>query len=293
MALRKLHSPSNWLRWPIGPAMHVSILSLLLVTAMPTMSSAAENPLSDFLDQIFRIKSVHVEAHGTLDLKMQSVSRSGDATFKYWEQGEMFRVLCETDPNLALFDDTEWGYDGEQSLGWFIKSNTIAANTSLDQQAPEAIPNPFFMPVSFLLEDEACPNCRPSIAKTIRARRTMTVPRPPKGGNELVIGNTRYPKKYTVEVVKLEGMVVPHKISWPEGDGEVVLTLGDYEWTDDILWPTAIEMRAKSPDEGISTRMTFYITTLEFNNEMTPETFKLTGNSETTWVGVTNPSSQN
>jgi hypothetical protein len=102
------------------------------------------------------VVSVHLEA----DFEIVRDGVEGQGQFKYWEDGERYRIICSTDPSLGLMGDVEYAYDGStfRSLQREIDTLTISANDSA--QVPTAVPNPFFLPVGYLSrDDDTCPGC--------------------------------------------------------------------------------------------------------------------------------------
>ncbi len=272
-------------------------LSVLLLSslALPIHGAESTRPASDrltpFLDQFSRIASVHLEAKAIIQLETPEGARTGRGSFSYWEQGNRFRIRCETDDNLGLMGDIQWSYDGEKSLLWLLESNTVTKNTSLDQEAPTALPNPFFLPVGFLFDANACPTCRASLDQVVQARDRWEAHVVQDGmtlrleTEESTDGSPRL-----VELVELDEpmahMWVPGTITQtlPDQDSRVIVRLSSYESTDDFIFPRSITVTTWASNEDAILRMELLITELEIDRPLPEESFTTEGNEQSTFI---------
>lgn len=226
-----------------------------------------------------------MEAQGVLHLSMNGVVRAGSVTYSYLERGDRFRIRCETTKALGLLQDFEWGYDGIESLVWLLDMNVIATNTSLDRLAPTAMPNPFFLPVSFLFSNEACHGCRESLDEAIQARAVMrqTV----SSDGTITVTSPRFIRGYEVRSRREQAMSVPEVISFDMGSGTITVELAEYKQSGVLLWPTRISVRTVDHTSSAIARLELLITKLEVNGELPDAMFRITGDKNTTSMKLT------
>jgi outer membrane lipoprotein-sorting protein len=275
------------------------LLLLLLVSPAAPTEAAQPDVLSPFLDQFTTVSSVHLEAEIVISIEGPDGPLLGSGTFSYWEQGDLFRIRCETEGIPGLMQDVEWGYDGEESLIWLLESNTITENTSLTRETPTALPNPFFLPVEFLSRRSTCPTCRASLDDIVQERPLLTVldrSRAISGGSStggeaeeprttLVLAKSETGPRYTVDLAQREGIWAPAAIrqTRPETGEEIVIRLADYRRAHSLVFPQTLTVQTQDVRTGNSAEVTFAIKTLEVNESLSPDTFSIRGN-ETTHV---------
>jgi hypothetical protein len=274
-ALQIGHAPGRSCRYSVT----LSLVALTLSLSVPSQATG-QDILGDFVNQLLTVESVHLEANAVLKLSMDGVTRGGNGSFSYWEQGDWFRIRCETGDNLKLLGDMEWSYDGDNSLIWFKSENMIAENTSGDQSAVTAIPNPFFLAVGFLISDE-CLDCRVGFSSVLQWRSQMS--ETPAGPGKVSVENALFGRDYLVEVIQVDGMNVPSRISWVDTkfDGDAEILLSDYQRVGSILWPTSITKKWAGRSTDASSRVHYILTTLEMNETYAKDVFTLTGDDET------------
>ncbi len=257
-------------------------ISLVLTLTFGLVAHAKAQVLDDFVDQLSTLESVHVEAHATLRLTMDGVTRSGNGSFSYWEQGDWYRISSSVSEPLKLLSELEYSFDGDHSRIWLKNENTIVKNTSQDESTPTAIPNPFFLATSFLI-GEGCPACRISVGLVKGARGYMSESSDESGG--LSVGNTQFNRDFLVEMSAVEGMDVPSKISWVDGtfDADVEVLLEDYELTNGLLWPTTLTMKSTGRSSDFSTHIRYLIKTFDVNEAYPKEVFMMNGDEDTTF----------
>ncbi len=253
----------------------------LLATLMP-FSVSAES-LRDFVDQLASLESIGMEAHAVIRLRQDGVTRAGNGTFSYWEQGSLYRISCSTSGPLKLVTDFDYSNDGEYSRLWFRASNTLLENTSDDQLAPTAIPNPFFLATIFVTGED-CVQCRLSREGVLQSVGNMSVSTDSPGVYS--VENSEFGRQFIVETLDVEGMEVPSVISWWNSmfDADVVVELGDYQRLDGgLLWPTAVSMTSTGRSSDLSAVITYLIGTFEQNRTYPKDTFTL-GDEDSVYV---------
>ena len=266
--------------WPVS---RTALLLALASGVVPAHAEEGLGQLSSFLASLNEVSSIHLEADAVLRLSMDGVTRGGSGSFAYWEQGDWFRVQCETSDHLKLLGDIEWGYDGEQSRVWFKSEDLIADNTSVDQMAPTALPNPFFLPLRFLFEQEVCEGCRESLVRAIESSGDISVVT--VGATSVAVRYGESDQSYLVEIVDVQGLTVPSRISWTSvaSDSDVEILLSDYRKVGPLLWPMAITMLAEGRSSDMSMRTLFFITSLEVNEPYQRDQFRILGGENTKW----------
>jgi hypothetical protein len=279
-----------------NPVLLVFVVAILLPTVTvlaatpPTGRDASEEPLqlTAFLDQFESLRSIHMTAQALIRLETPRGVRTGQGSFVYQEQGDQFRIRCETDRSLGLMDDIEYTYDGKRSSIWFLASNTVTANESFLEEAPTALPNPFYLPLEFAVDFQACPHCRMSLDRVRRAREaeallfSLTAP---AHGQSLETSQELPRSAAKVEARQASGLWVPDRIvrDLPEG-GELTIDLRDYETFDGLVFPRTITMQAVDPKARTSMRIDLLVTKIETGRPIEAEAFSSIGNATSTFV---------
>jgi len=243
--------------------------------------------LDGFIKQIATLDSIHVEAHVVLRLTQSGVTRGGNGSFSYWEQGDWYRIGASTSKPLGLLSNFDYSFDGEHSRMWFRDSNTVTENTSNDESAPTPFQNPFFLAVGFLIGED-CQGCRMSLDRALQSRVNLseTVDAP----DTLTIENSQFGRRFSIVHTNVEGMEVPASIEWldEEFDADVSIELADWERTNGLLWPMSISMKSVGRSSDLSTTVQYLINTLEVNEEYPKAVFVL-GDEESTYIEPVEP----
>lgn len=267
-------------------------LAALVLVALPGTLVAQD--LSAFLDQFSTLSSVHLEAEVVISIETPDGPLFGTGSFSFWEQGDLFKIRCETEGIEGLMTDVEWAYDGEESLLWFLDANTLTENNSLTAEAPTALPNPFFLPVEFLSRRQVCPTCRASLNDIVQERPLLTelhravgksTVGTPAGEPQatLVLAKGETGPRYTVGLAQRQGMWTPATIrhTSPETGEEMLVQLADYQRDPALVFPRSITVETKHPSGNASAKVTFRIEALEVNESLPPATFRIQGNENT------------
>lgn len=257
-------------------------ISLVLALTFGLVTQAGGQVLDDFVNQLLALQSVHVEAQAVIRLTMDGATRGGNGSVSYWEEGDWYRLSSSTNNSLKLLGNFEYSFDGNHSRIWLKSENTIVENTSANESAPSAIPNPFFLAAGFLI-GEGCEGCRVSLDLVRQARSQMSESIDEFG--QLSVENTQFGRDFRVEVVAMEGMDVPRRISWVDAtfDGDVEILLEDYSLTNGLIWPTSITIESTGRSSDFSTSIKYLIKTFEVNEVYPKEVFTLTGDENTTF----------
>ena len=147
------------------------LVSLVLMVALPVTTVAAEpavEALNGLRDQYSPIRSLHLKASvlitihrpGGLGIGTGGAS-VGSGTFEYWAEGNRYRIRSTSDPRLELTQDFDIAYDGTQFQLFDLGKSTLTVRRDDLRQLPIALPNPFFLPLDFLSQDnDDCLLCR-------------------------------------------------------------------------------------------------------------------------------------
>ena len=116
--------------------------------------------LEDLRQKYSRVRSVHVIASAKIII-YQSPRREGIGSFEYWADGDRYRINCRTDLQLGLQTDTDLAYDGGRFY-YLDRQTKVLSYRKLDEEKSfSALPNPFFLPVDFLSNDnDECVFCK-------------------------------------------------------------------------------------------------------------------------------------
>lgn len=271
-------------------AVALTLLPASLLAAAPAPGSPPAE-LAAFVDQFADLRAVRLKAHALIRLETPRGVRTGQATFLYEEQGGLFRIRCETDRRLGLMDDVEYVFDGERSLIWFLPSNTVSANTSGLEEAPTALPNPFFLPLEFAVDLQACPECRVSVERLRRARETGQ-PVLPDRASAAAVARGQLPGRPAakVEVRRAAGLHVPGRITRELPAGELTIELADYRSFDGFVFPRAIAVEAIDGVARTAMRMDLVVSEIEVDRPQAPSAFAAIGDEGTTFVLSGDPS---
>lgn len=282
-------------------AVFAAAFLLLLVSAAAPTQAAQLDVLSGFLDQFTTVSSIHLEAEIVISIDGPNGPGLGSGTFSYWEQGDLFRIRCETEGIPGLMQDVEFAYDGEESLIWLLESNTLTENTSLTRETPTALPNPFFLPVEFLSRRSTCSTCRPSLDDIVQERPLLTVldrrqatagasstgeagePQTTEPRTTLLLAKSEIGPRYTVDLAQRQGMWAPAVIrhTSPETGEEMRIGLAGYEQAHSLLFPRTITVETRHPGTGAAAEVTFTVKTLEVNESLSPDAFLIRVNEAT------------
>lgn len=116
--------------------------------------------LEELHQKYARVRSVHVRATAKITIYEGGV-REGTGTFEYWAEGDRYRTICHTDPQLQLLSDTDTAYDGSRFYYLDRESGLLSYRAEDEAKSFSALPNPFFLPVDFLTNDmDDCAFCR-------------------------------------------------------------------------------------------------------------------------------------
>lgn len=278
---------------------------LVLLSAAPLASAAGVAPpgrsdgdataveLAPFLDQFAELRAVRLRADAVIRLETPRGVRTGRGSFVYEEQGDLFRIRCQSDRGLGLMDDVEYVHDGERSLIWFLPSNTVSANTSGLEEAPTAFPNPFYLPLEFAVDARSCPQCRMSVERLRRARESGG-PVLPNRLFDAALARGELPPRdpARIEVRQAAGLAVPGRITRALTDraGETTVELGDYRSFDGFVFPRAITLQAIDGVAGTTMRIELAIRELEVDRPRSPAAFARIGDERSTYVLSGDPS---
>jgi hypothetical protein len=113
-------------------------------------------PVQDLLRFLAGLSSVTFDCVASL----QSADAGGRGRYEYRAAGDLFRYRVATAPHVGKFTDVEVAYDGDLYQSYRADMGLLSLRREVLRQAPAALPNPLFLPVSFLgLFGDGCPAC--------------------------------------------------------------------------------------------------------------------------------------
>ena len=195
----------------------------LSLTAQPRAKPEQYQKFSlqrDNFNASFRaIQSVHMKAevlisfYNPLDYESTEPLLRKEASIEYWATDVRYKLTVRTDPDLKLAEDMEIVYDGSYYHMFFPKRGLLyySRQESPPREIPAALPNPFFLPLDYLSEDnDACSACRLNLedmyGDAVWSKFQANV-----ASNEL--------NMFTTPGGKLNGVDFVHRVSWDFENG--------------------------------------------------------------------------
>lgn len=134
---------------------------LALVAAVNAATWAGTDFLSVLEEGYGRVESVHLKASvrswvgpGFDSADVETVSEPG--SFEYWAEGLRYRIICDAPRSLGsrgVLEDTEVAFDGELFQIVMRETSILSVQAAEPEFLPTALPNPFFLPLRFLVEN--------------------------------------------------------------------------------------------------------------------------------------------
>jgi len=282
------------------------LTSLLLLTASGPASAQSER-LEELLDAYRGLKTVHLQATAVVSLSETGRRVSGDAKFEYWDTGRRYRARCHSDPSLqsgnsfALSQDADFAYNGKLAQHWDLSQNLLSIGRRESRLLPLALPNPFVLPVAFLIPDSRdCRGCKIGLTEIRPADfdelaedgriywesgsdESIRIEGTPLGGRAL---------DATVALIDVDGVTVVERIERRfEGERRQVVELYDHEAAGEsdreapFLFPRRIVLSDYGPnkagDEELQIRTEYTIDLVEIDVKIPRTTFGLMGDRTT------------
>jgi hypothetical protein len=222
----------------------IAILSIILPAAITGEDMPRSWRLYD------AVASVHMQAEVTIAQK----GMVGKGSFEYWAEGSKYRIKCQMDPQLGLMSDVDYAFDGENFQFLLHDADTLSIKAGDSRELPSAVPNPFFLPVSYLDPDDD--DCRTCALKLRDVKENPRVYRSrSKGGVPVTLRAS------------------DTGIEWLRKDGSVFISIS-YDRPVDEGFPRRIGLAAFQGSLKL-TEAEFLIRVLEINTAIPPETYQI------------------
>ena len=192
----------------------------------------------------------------------------------------------------------EWGFDGKQHRVWLMEDNTVALDLSQGQQAPTALPNPFFVALAFLFDRDAFAD-RLSLDRVTReaARLTAGAQEELSPTERRLTVTTHGGTRTTIDLRLTDGVWLPVRmIREIEGAGgpddpshQQTIELRDYERTGRLHFPRTLSMRSSDLEAGARGVVDFTVTLLEIDTTIPAEAFTVVGDASSRLRLTTDP----
>lgn len=167
----------------VGVALVAGCVILLLIVAGsgkgantdPSVVESAERenerPAEDFLPILESIRDVYAsidslsfEGHADIRVFSGTSQINGNASLVYAAQSNRYRyetTVAEVLQQVGLMRDVETLFDGTKYYFFDKESRIVSFQASEEVRLPNALPNPFFLQLDFLSnDDDQCVNCK-------------------------------------------------------------------------------------------------------------------------------------
>lgn len=285
----------------------ISILpAAALVAALGAPATAQVERLEELLDAYRGVDTVHLRATATISLSGRAPV-SGAADFEYWDTGRRYRARCHADAELKnadrfpLAQDADFAYNGKLAQHWDLEQNVLSIGRRESPLLPLALPNPFILPVAFLIPDSRdCRGCKIGLTE-IRPARFDELDRDGR-----IYWESGRDEAIRIEGTPLGGRTVDALVTLTDVDGIPVVERVERRFEDDrrqlvelydhasagdddrevpFLFPRRIVLSDYGPDadgaEALEMRTEYAIESVEVDVKIPRRTFGLTGDRAT------------
>jgi len=278
----------------------LAVLVLLLAVALP--GAAQVERLDELLEAYRAVRTVHIEATATVSLSEGAGPIRGEARFEYWDTGRRYRARCHAATELKnagrfpLAQDADFSFNGKLAQHWDLEQNLLSIGRRESRLLPLALPNPFVLPVAFLIPDSRdCRGCKIGLTE-IRPASLDAI-----ADDGRIYWESGRDEAIRMEGAPLGGRTVDALVSLAdvverierhfEGDRRQLVELFDHEpaGEDDrevpFLFPRRIVLSSYGPnDEGVEElqiRTEYTIDRIDIDTKIPRSTFGLTGDQAT------------
>lgn len=122
------------------------------------------NALEKLRGEYANVKTVEMDANVTIDIIKTNSTVSGTGRINYVAQDNKYKYLCSVSENLqneGLMRDVDILFNGTKFYFYDHESKIVSYQASEEVRLPSALPNPFFLPIEFLgNDDDSCEGCK-------------------------------------------------------------------------------------------------------------------------------------
>lgn len=289
-------------------ALSATIATFIVLASSARMGTGADKEkavrgLERMREKYVAVKSVHLVADVKITLYGNDF-RTGSGTYEYWAEGDRYKIKSRTDKHLGLKSDSDAAYDGKRYYFFDARQRVLSYQQKDVPQTFAAIPNPLFLPVDYLSDDDdECLLCAPRLSdfKPDNARASNRI-------KSLSVKSERR-DDITGEVVrdiempggKINNQAVnvavrmlevneerlrPLHIKRVAPDGKVISSLSFADFTRNALgdFPRTITVKAFDEKGELALQAEFTVRTIEVNQPIANNTFAISfDEAEVVW----------
>lgn len=291
---------------------HVVIVVVLSITATvvvwaairtsdPTVYSITDETQTPAVEKLERlrqryaaIKSVHIMAEARITLYGDNF-RVGTGSYEYFAEGDRYKIECRTSKNLGFLPDVEVAYDGKRFYHLNHGSGILTYKNQDISTTIGALPNPLFMPVSFLSrEDDSCRFCALRMTdfnsqsdhwshrvERVKIKSQRKDPNTGQTFTDLELpGGTKAKRQLKINLRITDtpdGQLRTSRIDEITAEGKLVTstTFADFFATALGQFPRTIVLEGFDENSNLLVRITYSIKTLEFNGAVDNTVFAI------------------
>lgn len=110
------------------------------------------------------VKTVEMEANVAIEIIKSNSTVSGTGRVNYVAQDNKYKYICSISDNLqdeGLMRNVDVLFNGARLYFYDRESKIVSFQASEEVRLPSALPNPFFLPIEFLgNDDDSCEGCK-------------------------------------------------------------------------------------------------------------------------------------
>ncbi|HMS39051.1 MAG TPA: hypothetical protein PKE69_02410 [Pyrinomonadaceae bacterium] len=130
----------------------------------PTNTKIYADALEKVRNEYANVKSVEMDSTVTIDIIKSDSVVSGTGQINYVAKGNKYKYVCAVSDNLVnegLMRNVDVLFAGDKYYFYDRESKIVSFQSSEEIRSPSALPNPFFLPLDYLSnDDDSCENCK-------------------------------------------------------------------------------------------------------------------------------------
>lgn len=245
---------------------------------------ADQDPLRDFVGQFASVQSLHLRAQAVISIE-DSRTQPGSGSVEYWEDvggaEDRYRVSCQTRGLPMLASDMDIAYDGNEYQLWDRRMDLLSLSVEDPARAPVALPNPAYLPLSFIGSFRGSPGqARAGLTTARRAGLLydLSSVRSLRDGTWVVeTVSEGSGSKSQVTLQPFGGMLVPVEIVLfdERGARAGLIELRDYSAAGGLTVARSVSLRAFGPGGSVVMRSELLVDEVEASRPLDAAVFRL------------------
>ncbi len=245
--------------------------------------------LEKMRDAYSTIKTVELEADVTIEIIKPTSNVTGTGKVRYIAQDNKYKYVSEISENLeneGLMRNVDILYDGTKFYFYDRESKIVSFQSSEETRLPNALPNPLFLPIEFLSnDDDSCEGCKMrlyDIKMPLRwAKRVSSISEISTDTNNGIIHSliempggdlNKIPYNYRVRLVgESVNNLQPVSVARTKENGNplVEILLNDMRSVQGLTvkFPYIIEVGARDDNGAMAMKAKYTITQLKINQQ--------------------------